>query len=584
MQERNSGKMNKLIRASLITLLVNILYFSFFYQQKYKPITIAVNVTAVDTTTVWYVYKDRFSNEKHFSEKSILSPGEEFIYYYDLNSSSELELLGLYWRTPEPSSIGINDFYYFVDKEKLISKKLNYVSDGSIVNEDSNGFFIKSKNKSNWVMLGSIDSINENRESAKHRSVLPIFYSVLIFLMFAFVGDKNFNCFSGFPREFNNLNSGKVYLLSVWVFIMPYWLNLSHVVLGILVLLSLIEIFCIKNLKVIFEVIKNHRFFYFFYFSVIISSLVVSSSEDILKAMIDYSYFILVPFIFVNISNKQLNQIFKFFELGMVSYVAILSLNITILYFQLFPDINYLELFRINSNLYWHSSYLSAFIVLIYLKRLYQKKKENRFIHLLYIIGVIFVFIIGARMGFLILCSLILLKLINLPRYATNRKFLVYLLGSGALLILGMASWIYSEGVSINEFEMIDARFNIWETSFKVIKENPIFGVGIDNTIESLSNAFNNEVVNVKYRNYNAHNSFIEILMGCGIISFIMFILIFRQLFKRGTILTCGFGLCCILLFMVESYLQRQAGMIFFTFWSCFLLNYKNKYDAQQSL
>ena len=100
-----------------------------------------------------------------------------------------------------------------------------------------------------------------------------------------------------------------------------------------------------------------------------------------------------------------------------------------------------------------------------------------------------------------------------------------------------------------------------------------MFGVGSENTVDAIAKSID-DGINTKFRNYNCHNQFMEILLGHGIIALVIFLFLLMKLFRSKSVYARSFIFMCVILFLVESYLQRQAGVIFFTFWYSFFLKF----------
>ena len=70
-------------------------------------------------------------------------------------------------------------------------------------------------------------------------------------------------------------------------------------------------------------------------------------------------------------------------------------------------------------------------------------------------------------------------------------------------------------------------RIQILTTSFELIKDNLLMGIGFGN-FGSYARAFDSDV------NFYAHNIFVEVLTECGIVAFILLILLVKETFTLG--------------------------------------------------
>jgi O-antigen ligase len=122
-------------------------------------------------------------------------------------------------------------------------------------------------------------------------------------------------------------------------------------------------------------------------------------------------------------------------------------------------------------------------------------------------------------------------------------------------------------------------RISNWKSVSKVIAANPLLGVGVDGGLEKLQQERN--VLSEPYINkHNAHNDYLEILLRYGIIGLVLYLGILYKLFVRYFQNRNTVFLWFILVFMIsgltESYLQRQIGLTFFTFYSLLFYTFKD--------
>jgi O-antigen ligase len=137
-----------------------------------------------------------------------------------------------------------------------------------------------------------------------------------------------------------------------------------------------------------------------------------------------------------------------------------------------------------------------------------------------------------------------------------------------------------------------DPRLKIWDSSFKIAKENLLFGVGIGDVRTSLAAEYTKiGEESMAKEKFNAHNQFIEVLLENGIIGLIIFISILGFMFwlahSNKNILYAIFLLMIIMFFMFETMLYRLAGVSFFSLFSFLLIHdipFKelNKVDSER--
>ena len=126
-------------------------------------------------------------------------------------------------------------------------------------------------------------------------------------------------------------------------------------------------------------------------------------------------------------------------------------------------------------------------------------------------------------------------------------------------------------------------RIYVIKSSIEVIKNNFLFGVGAGDVIDAMEQQYlHNNYKVLAEKKLNCHNQFLESWVELGIIGFILFLLI-----TLGTLI---FAACkrdfLLFIFMIgfiimantESFLNHQAGVVFFTlFLSILVLNFEMK-------
>ena len=121
-----------------------------------------------------------------------------------------------------------------------------------------------------------------------------------------------------------------------------------------------------------------------------------------------------------------------------------------------------------------------------------------------------------------------------------------------------------------------EERLVLWVASFQIILEHP-FGVGTGNVDDFLrSKLFGYKQGSLALKNFNPHNQFLQTTVEIGIIGLLVLLLFIIQVFRIGLKNKNWFLILLItsLFFnsFFESMLQRQSGIVFYTFWICILL------------
>lgn len=555
----------------------NLLYFCFFYEKEYQEVSVRTEISCASPATVWYVYKEKFSQERHFSVKKVLLPNKEYKYSFDIASDKEIEYIGLYWQVDQKTRLSVKSYAHSVTGEwSYVSENrniLDYASTGSRMEERQKGMEIFGKSGSNWVMLNTPENLNKARE-IRVRHSLPIWGNVGV-LCLALVFLLNARA----PKPITELGASKwsrpkmlKTIFSLWAFLMPFWIIISHTLMAIVVVLSFFFLFMEKRLQVFNKNFRSFSFFYVFYALILVSSIFVDDTETTMKIAVDYSYFLLLPIAFSYIHREALFKVFDFFEKGVLAYFVLLIIYVTTIYFKISPEESFHSFVEASVERFWHTSYLSMLLLLIFIKNMKNQKGDTILLFVFYTSALLFMYVVNARMPFIV--GLLLLVVKGFLFFDLKRKKALWL----SLALIGFIGfitfWAVENGTTQNILSRVtntDARISLWKASLDQIGNNYLFGVGNESTQAAIAQGVDGNM-GTKFRNYNAHNQFLETALGHGIISAIVLIAMFFDLFRRGGIYASCFVLTCLLLFMVESYLNRQAGMIIVTFWYCFFL------------
>jgi O-antigen ligase len=243
-------------------------------------------------------------------------------------------------------------------------------------------------------------------------------------------------------------------------------------------------------------------------------------------------------------------------------------------------------------SFFQHPSYFSMelnfgiMILILYGKELAISKSVKA---LIIIIFTCMIFLLSSRAGLLSLVISSAFILIILIRRLRLRKLYYVILSSALVFILALALLfnpkvsdslrnLKNKVISGESVRLIDMepRTRVWYTSVKLIKEYPLFGVGIreiDN--KQVQEYRRNNFYAEAFFSLNAHNQFIETQLTTGVTGTVLLLwMLFAPLFRKKSILNTdlffSFLIIVIIQFMFESMLVRQWGIMFFVLFSCF--------------
>jgi len=586
MQSKNPNweSMKKIILPlALSFVFLNLLYFTFFFNKLYSEFSIQTELTVSNPTQVWYVYKNKYSEDRFFSENKQLTEKKITKFDFSINSDEEIDYIGLFWLADKGSSINISSYNYSINNKTYKFNKnrniIHYTSNGSLLKAYDNSVTIQSTNsKRNWIMLNDTEMLNDNRDYKVH-SLIPWLINILLGLtLFIFFFLRREKEPLSFKKLKINLKNIKLILLLIWAFIMPYWVIVSHSLMAAIVAITFYENYKNRTLPLLSATIKTNILFIALYIWIIISSFFTSTFDQVMDNILDYSYFLLMPFVFQGLTKKNLNLIFSYFEKGLLVYCLLFLIFAGKNYFRLYPDYSFIKFLELKLELFWHTSYFSALVLMLFVGKVREPIKGNYRLMFFYSVTLIFMYLIHARIPFIVGILLISINLYkSLEKRSVKKGFLIF---TTFISLVGIIFFLLKEPLknskeknTIGDINNLDARLSIWSSSLSEIKTNFVFGVGSAKTVDAISNSINDNI-NTKFRNFNCHNQFLEIFLGHGFIAFILLLFIFYNLYKTKNIFAKSFMLCCLLLFMVESYFQRQAGIVFFTFWYSIFMNF----------
>ena len=225
-----------------------------------------------------------------------------------------------------------------------------------------------------------------------------------------------------------------------------------------------------------------------------------------------------------------------------------------------------------------HPTYLGVFIVVSIVFMVKSKRLGNAIKFPLILFFLFGLFQLASRIALFLAIFFLIILLIN----RTKRQWglLVFLtLGiiTGIIVLKKMGSQYVKDRLFTVESVLNDKRFQRWEASYEIFKENPFFGVGFSQ-IESIRHD--------KYMEYgfeiaarqdlNAHNQFLEFLSRNGVIGGFVYacsiiFLLLLSIYKKDYLFTYLF-LIFIMANLTESMLVRIKGIEYFAIFASLFL------------
>ena len=402
----------------------------------------------------------------------------------------------------------------------------------------------------------------------------------------------------------NKLNTILEILLFIVAFSIPISLAFSSISIAVLFLFS----FVFFNLKTAINSLKRKEVYvyYFFFFLIqVVSVLYANKVETALETVKQNSIFLVLPMVFINLKDKIDDRKYKAAYLGLFTSV-LLTLLVSLLllfYKRLTSEMVLSDFFRenfVNSGLYdeIHVPYLSILIVFTLICTVnftFSKKKiVNNLLKITTISVQILSLIFLSGIMSLALLALYMISIFLGSKLANKIK-----IGAGIIIIILTAfSFNYltnykkiehirgAEHIAYRIQKMVISKDSVrqtnWNSVLKVISFQPILGVSADGGLDQLQKERN--ILSESYINkHNAHNDILEIILRYGVVGLIIYLALIFKLVKNAwqkkRYVFKWFLIVFVISGITESYLQRQIGLTFFTFFTLLLYNYKPKQE-----
>ncbi|SHN53014.1 O-antigen ligase [Flavobacterium fryxellicola] len=361
---------------------------------------------------------------------------------------------------------------------------------------------------------------------------------------------------------------------------------------------SLFSLF--KNRKTIKIEIKTLIIGSIFFISYAVSLLFSENIQRGFTIIIRCIPIVLIPlgYSFLTLETKIIFN--KLFRKTFIIAASIYSSLLFIYLFQLGYSSQKLDLYTYYSYItyeFWglneHPIYSSIFfsIALFFiLIEGFKNKIFNSILFLILIFGLLILSRKGVIASFFVLSG-IFLFLKKDKKYTAKLVFVfigLFLLSLCVTEIRGRFLELFDSSKVVNNKETSTGiRYILWNTSEKVIQNSNYLGYGIGDAQEVLSKQLALDGYDfLSKENYNAHNQFLQIAIATGVIGVCLYffsLLYFIQKFiKRKNPEAIVFLLFFIFVFLFESVLERQNGIIIYSFISSMFI-YSSEFDKNSS-
>lgn len=381
--------------------------------------------------------------------------------------------------------------------------------------------------------------------------------------------------------------------------------SISYVFVFIVLILSNFNKISLK-----IDNVKTFTFLSGFYILGLISYFWTSNTIGYIKEVSSNFLIVLFPLLlFIQLKLKFKNK--KILKLIFVGSAFILSIKILV-----YSSYGYMMLEHYHGNLYYYNLNIFERILksislgyeTIYNAAQYTYPNKNGILHrnyssTIYLISIIFIFSMlqkNLKIWLKILGVLFIVYFaLNICYYRSlvNMALLVFLpfvffiwkkqimtfKGTIGILFIAIVLILFFNHHIFNFLKLYDIeRYVLYKTSFEMIKDNFIYGIGLGDVFELLNNRNQSlrEILNIQ--ELNNHSQFLFYFMATGFLGFILFILNGCKLllsFKND------FEIICLLLIVFsncifENFLSRMVGVeIYLLVYLVMLFKKNENYD-----
>lgn len=583
----NKKHLKVAFKALIVLIIINTFYAFFLFQREYEPVIVELDITSEYQTNVWLSYKAKYDDSIYLSAKKIIKKDSISTISVEIDNKYGNDFIGLNWNYSNKGKFYINNIR-FKNKDKIKEYSnpevvVNYASNNLSLVTTKKGVYAESNaNANGWIILETFPIYKISRVKLFHP--ISIIGNCILFLLIYLIihrqGISKNIFYNHLLIKGSSFQKIRTYLLILWALLLPFWINISHILAIVLFVISLVHFFK-KREDFNFSILKYFWGFPLFFLSIVAVN-VFFHLDNTLDDFIRFSYFIIVPVIFLGLPKINLKKIIYTNQVSILGYVLLLIIATAERYFSINNNLSFDLVFINTIETYWHTSYLAGLLIInLFFFLINTRLKIIPLIASVFVFY--FVYLSDARLPLITGLALFLVIIINKQFDLKIRKN-IFLFASILLLVsvLFLANNKKSQEYLANNFlktktEKIDSRINLWKSGEKIISKHYLWGIGNNDIKSSLSSNLENSS-KIKFRDYNAHNQYLELLLGYGIFPLLFFVLLlFYPVIQNKNFNFNLFILYFSIAMLVESYLARQAGIIIFTYWYCLLIVYNEK-------
>lgn len=341
-----------------------------------------------------------------------------------------------------------------------------------------------------------------------------------------------------------------------------------------------------------------------FYLMIIVYGLISSDGQQAQKEIVRFMSFLIFPLIFSTtkiFNTQERNWISRIFVFSLVVFFLVcmaVAWKRQIIFWNGGNDFNWYFFYRYDflEVFKQHPTYISIFTVLALCIIQFLPQKERVFVNKYTIWIVTFILtsaliLYGSRIGYILFVLFGFLYMLRLLKFKRFKEFFVITSVFGLLLVLAWQIPIVKERIMFTAGHKYDYKYNksesvaqgapekqgrllIWSDAVELIKEQPWgYGTGASRGVLLKKYEENGHELFLEER-YNAHNTYLEILLWGGPIMLLVYLIflatLFFQAYRKRDLVLFYFFLIITITGITETLFLAQ-GIFFIGFFYCFL-------------
>ncbi len=390
-----------------------------------------------------------------------------------------------------------------------------------------------------------------------------------------------------------NLKEIKIssFFLALFAFLLPF-----NFLLSLAILLAILSSFIFIPFHLIVQNIKENKLLLLFSASYLLYVVAMAHTSNISFGLrdLEYKLSILILPILVAINGKLKRIDFQFIKLAFIVssiLAAIVSMVIGLVENSFTTIPTYIGLSALLHPTYF-SIYLNLGLVII-LETAKKHKSNQKYLMigvLVVIFYTVFTLLLNSKIGILINLLILLIYFIKwikgLSRKTAFAALIAFIFTIAAVFMMSSnkesrfitaTDSLKAKNISKDTNESTKLRILVWKEAVDIFSRNFWIGVGTGDTKDELVKNYERNGISYAFTNrLNCHNQFLEWLITFGLLgtSIFLFSLIYPLILSLNSnnSLYIWFIVIIVAVFMVESFLEKEAGVVFFAFFNSFLL------------